>query len=170
MDILFDSESGGVKKYRWQNIDEVKTSGIELTAGFNLSSFISATANYTYMNTDLTKISADKLSGSYKPEDYEGNELPGQPENNVSVSMVYHNPEICTFKLTGHYEGSRFDDLENTDKLDSYIGWNANVSRKLSDDFSASVSVEDILNEKWSESWNSYTQGRRVDVKLAVNF
>ena len=170
MDILFEKEQSGVKYYKWQNIDEVKISGIEFTIGFNLSSFISASANYTYMNTILRKISADKLSGPYKPEDYEGNELPGQPKNNISLSLIYNNPKICTFKLTGHYESERYDNLENTDKLDSYIGWNASVLRKLSDDFSVSVSVEDIFNEKWAESWNTYTPGRRVDVKLVVNF
>ncbi len=169
MDIVFWKEEDGTKKFKWHNIDKVKTNGVELGLRYKLSNF-SLLANYTYLKTEVEKIDADILSGSYISEDYEGNWLTGQPEHNVSICLVYEHPKIATFKLTGHYEGERYDDLENTKKLNGYTNFSVNISRKIKKHISAAVSVRDIFDKQWKESWNLKTPGREITGKVEMTF
>jgi outer membrane receptor for ferrienterochelin and colicin len=78
---IYNKTQAGVKHYRWQNIDEAETSGIELEAEYRPVASLRLYANYNYLHTEIREYKD-------KPE-YEGNRLDGQPRYRFNSGLTF---------------------------------------------------------------------------------
>jgi len=154
METPYWKTTSGKKQYKWSNIDEVVTAGVELEGEYKLTPEISLFANYTYLETKINKFNdpPGASQGSlYTSSAYKGNELPDQARHKVNWGLTYSNPKILTVSLKCRYVGSRFDDLENTKKLESYLTADLLLSRKITDFMELSLEINDLFDESWQE-------------------
>ena len=156
------------KNNKWSNIDEAKTAGVELEGECKLTSDLSLFANYTYLDTEIKKY---KNPPFYPSSKYEGNELTDQAQNKVNFGVTYNNPELLTASLKCRYVGSRWDDLENTNKLDSYLTADLLLYREMTDFLELSFEINDLLDESWQEDkdWLA-SSGRTFMTRVKLTF
>lgn len=64
----------------------------------------------------------------------------------------------------------RYDDMENTQKLDDYITWDVKISKNIMKVMEASLEVNDIFNKTWQESYQWETPGRMVFGRVKMMF
>jgi len=152
----------GVKYYRWENIDEAETSGIELEAEYRPFKSLRLYANYAYLHTEIKE---------YKdgPE-LEGNRLIDQPRHRFNAGFTYTNPDLFTINLRQRYVSDRYDDMENTQKLDSYTTFDVKISRDITKFINASLEIEDLFNKTWQESYQWETPGRMIFGRVKIMF
>jgi len=166
--------ASGKKQYKWSNIDEVATAGVELEGEYKLTPEITLFANYAYLETKIDKFSnppGASQGPQYTSSAYKSNELPDQARHKVNWGITYNNPNILTFSLKCRYVGSRWDDLENTKKLEPYLTADLLLSRKITDFMELSLEINDLFNESWQEDkdWLA-SPGRTFMGKLKLYF
>ncbi|RKY41574.1 MAG: hypothetical protein DRP85_05890 [Candidatus Makaraimicrobium thalassicum] len=153
METSFRTAVGG-KTYRWSNIDKVATSGLELEGEYKVFGDISLFANYTYLYTGIKKFNdppGAALGYPYTAGDYKGNELPDQAQNTINFGVTFDNPDILTCSLKCRYVGERFDDLENTTRLEEYFTADLLIARKLTEFMEIALEINDLFDEAWQE-------------------
>ena len=141
-------------QYKWSNIDEAVTAGIELEGEYRLTPDLFLFANYAYLETEINKFNnppGASQGQQYTSSAYEGNELPDQTRHKVNWGLTYSNPKILTVSLRCRYVGSRWDDLENTKKLEPYLTADLLLSRKITDFMELSLEINDLFDESWQE-------------------
>jgi iron complex outermembrane receptor protein len=159
---IYNKTQQGVKYYRWQNIDEVETSGIELEAEYRPFMSLRLYANYGYLHTEIK---------DYKDvPQLEGNRLIDQPRHRFNAGFTYTNPDLFTINLRQRYVSDRYDDMENTQKLDDYITWDVKISKNIMKVVEASLEVNDIFNKTWQESYQWETPGRMIFGRVKMMF
>lgn len=159
---IYNKTQKGVKYYRWQNIDEAETSGIELEAEYRPVASLKLYANYNYLHTEIRKYKD-------RPE-YEGNRLDGQPRYRFNSGFTYTNPDMFTINVRQRYVGDRYDDMENDQKLDDYTTFDVKISRDITKFVVASLEVENIFDETWQESYQWDTPGRMIFGRVKIMF
>jgi len=159
---IYNKTQKGVKYYKWQNIDEVETSGIELEAEYMPFTSLRLYANYGYLHTEIKK---------YKDgPQLEGNRLVDQPRHRFNSGFTYTNPDLFTINLRQRYVSDRYDDMESAQKLDDYVTFDVKISRAITKFIEASLEVEDIFNKTWQESYQWETPGRMIFGRLKIMF
>ncbi len=159
---IYNKTQKGVKYYRWENIDKVETSGIELEAEYRPVASLKLYANYNYLHTEIREYQDG-------PE-LEGNRLIGQPRYRFNSGFTYTNPDMFTINLRQRYVGDRYDDMENDQKLDDYATFDVKISRDITKFVVASLEVENIFDEAWQESYQWDTPGRMIFGRLKILF
>jgi outer membrane receptor for ferrienterochelin and colicin len=160
IDTVFDKEDKGVRYYKWQNIDEVETSGIELEAEYMPFTSLRLYANYSYLHTEIEKYN----------DDLEGKRLVDQPRHRFNSGFTYANPDLFTINLRQRYVGHRYDDIESTQKLDDYVTFDVKISRAITKFIEGSLEIEDIFNKTWQESYQWEMPGRMIFGRLKIMF
>ncbi|MCD6152634.1 MAG: TonB-dependent receptor [Syntrophobacterales bacterium] len=159
---IYNKTQAGVKYYRWENVDKVETSGIELEAEYRPVASLKLYANYGYLDTKIRE---------YKDgPQLEGNRLIDQPRHRFNAGFTYTNPDLFTINLRQRYVSDRYDDMENTQKLDEYATFDVKISRDITKFIKASLEVEDIFNKTWQESYQWETPGRMIFGRVKVMF
>jgi len=64
----------------------------------------------------------------------------------------------------------RYDDIENTQKLDEYATVDIKISRNITKFIKASLEIQDLFDESWKESYQWETPGRMVFGGLRIMF
>ena len=159
---IYNKTQAGVKYYRWENIDEAETSGIELEAEYRPVASLKLYANYNYLHTEIREYKD-------KPE-YEGNRLDGQPRYRFNSGFTYTNPDMFAINVRQRYVGDRYDDMENDQKLDAYTTFDVKISRDITKFIVASLEVENIFDEVWQESYQWETPGRMIFGRVKIMF
>ena len=165
METPYWKTASGRKQYKWSNIDEVETAGIELEGEYKVTDNLSLFANYTYLETEINKFNnpPGASQGSlYTSSAYKGNELPDQARHKVNWGLTYSNPKILTVSLKCRYVGSRWDDLENTKKLEPYLTADLLLSRKITDFMELSLEINDLFDESWQEDYGWFASSGRT--------
>ena len=137
-----------------QNVDDVAIKGWELALNANLPGNLSINSTYT-----VTK-SEDKATG---------NELARRPENKGSLSIGW-TPEKSNINLTLNKVGKRWDDLGNTDKLDSYTKVDLAASYDITRFITIFGRAENLTDEDYEEVKGYGTAGRSYYVGLKASF
>lgn len=154
MEASYWKTAGGNKQYKWSNIDKTETAGIELEGEYKLFPDLFLFANYAYLYTEVeeyTNPPGASLGTPYTSDDYKGNQLTNQAQNKVNVGLTYDNPKILTTSLKCRYVGTRYDNLENTTKLKSYVTADFLLSRKIGDSLQVSFEINDLFDKSWQE-------------------
>ena len=65
METPYWKTASGRKQYKWSNIDEVVTAGVELEGEYKVTDNLSLFANYTYLETEINKFNNPRLRVHY---------------------------------------------------------------------------------------------------------
>ncbi|MDI6890145.1 MAG: TonB-dependent receptor [Thermodesulfovibrionales bacterium] len=149
------------KEYKYQNIDEVESRGLELEAEYRPLKSLTLYANYNYIHA--------KIEESKKPE-LKGKRVAREPYNRVNFGFIYDSPKIVTFSVRVRYVGERYDDLENKYPLDGYTTCDIKLTRKIGKFVEASIEIDDLFDEAWQESKLYNAPGRIITGRLKVSF
>ena len=118
----------------FENVDEAMTQGVEVNLNAHLSSNISARAGYTLLDTE------NKLTGK---------ELARRPDHKFFAAMDFKIPtadiRMCIESL---YTGERWDNAENTVRLDDFWIWSVSAAKEFSEHTEVFVKVNNIFDEK----------------------
>lgn len=148
-----------------QNVDEVKTSGVELA--FNLTDVLinglDIDGSMTYTDSIIEKNS--------KNPGLEGTDQPRIPHKRATLVATYHANNKLSFSLAGRYSGHQHAALFNTTTgkyndvnpdvygaVSQYKVMDAKVLYKLDKQWSASLGVNNIGSYKYYVNPNPYPQ------------
>lgn len=146
-----------------QNIGLVGTRGWEVGVKYSMAKDLpgikSLDIQAQYTNT-LTRNLAQQI----------GNRAPRMPVDQWSVVLSYQPIEPLRINLEGRYAGSRFEDINNLQKLRAFDVWNLSASYDVTKRVQTYVRAENLFNEKYEEILNFGTPVRSVFVGLKVNY
>jgi vitamin B12 transporter len=140
--------------YTVSNVADAEMKGWEFGVDIKPGNNLYMTASWTITETE------DKATG---------NELKRRPENKGSLSMGW-TPEKASINITFNKVGKRWDDADNTDKLDSY----KKVDLAASYDITKSITIfgraENLTDEDYEEAKGYGTAGDSYYAGLKANF
>jgi vitamin B12 transporter len=129
----------------YQNVNKVKTKGVEFVFTLNPMTNLFFNLNYTYTDT--------------KNEET-GDELLRRPRNKFSANINYKFLDRGDVNLNVIYVGEREDYIGFVvDELDSYTLVNLAASFKLTENFRLFGRVDNLLDEDYEEVWGYGTAG-----------
>ena len=99
-----------------------------------------------------------------------GTRLRRWPIDQASLSLYYQPVDSLTMVLDVRFVGSQFNDMENTQRVDSFEVVNVAVNYDLSDQFQAYVRVDNLFDEEYEEILFFGTPGRSVFGGIRANF
>ncbi len=146
-DTIFSQTDVYKNETYYQNIDEVRTRGIELQAekkGLFLDT-LDAMFNIAYMK-------AKTLKNENFP-DSEGKIFPRAPEWTAKAVVSYYPTEKLNLTLAGRYSSKPWNTLDNVDDRggyganDDYLFLDAKISYKLLEQVTMSLSVDNLTDE-----------------------
>lgn len=126
-----------------QNVNEATIRGVETGLSYRLTDALRLKADYTYLDTE------NKLTGE---------RLQRRPQDKAGVGAAYSG-ESLSLSADALYVGERFDAAVQRD-LDSYYTVNLGGGFKLTENFSLTARVENLLDDKHEEAGGYGTPGR----------
>ena len=129
---------------------------VEWYALANLTLF----ANYTF---NISEVKNDENNAKL-----EGNYLPNDPRHNVHFGFRYNNPKIVNVSVIANYYADIYFDNENTLNESGYFTFDASVSRRFCDRFTAYVNAENLFDEEYA-MFRSLTSGDTIAPGLIVS-
>jgi vitamin B12 transporter len=147
-----------------QNIGEVSSKGWEASVRYTVVHDRPGVKNL-YLQGQYTHTMTRNLS---QPG---GNRQPRFPVDQWSLVVGYQPIEPLLVSLEGRYVGSRFEDVNNLQRLGSFDVWNLVANYGITKYVQAYVRAENLFNEKYEEILNFGTAVRSVfvGVKLLYN-
>ncbi len=153
---------------QFQNLGETIVHGFELDLRSHLGNYWEPFFNYTYTDSEITENPSDTS--------LEGNETANTPRHKSNIGLIYDNPGWITAQAAGRYVGKRYyqdSNADNTEVKDHFI-----VDVKLSKSFNlgsgpewtASLSVDNIFDEKGYGFWYQELDGRNFWLELGAKF
>jgi iron complex outermembrane receptor protein len=131
----------------FQNVDEVRTRGIELA--YNIRRlFFDGLGLFTNLAwTDSEILRNDNVPASV------GKTFPRVPEWRVKSVLDYSPSENWSFTFAGHYAGTQYGELDNSDTnggyggVDDFLVFDAKATFRFLSGFEASLGVDNITDE-----------------------
>jgi outer membrane cobalamin receptor len=118
----------------YENVDEAVTQGVEVNLDARLNDHISARAGYTLLDTE------NKLTG---------NELVHRPDHKFFAGVDFRIPVAdLRMHIESAYTGERWDDEDNTIRLDDFWIWSASIAKEIGEYTEVFVKVDNIFDEK----------------------
>ena len=166
-DSKYDMFYGSCPVYSYKNIDEVYTQGLELTAGYQFSSWGSSRLGYTWLE------SKDKVTDE---------ELFYNPKNKLNLELETRIDRFgLSINLRGEYIGKRWGYKEAAgcpgmaaepvpERLDSYSLAHMKVKKEISKHAHLFLSVNNVLDEKYYEWGYREMPGREFLGGLKLKF
>ena len=142
--------------WKYNNLDEVKSQGVEFFAQAQLLPWFGVDASWTY--TDAQDESTDK-DLTYSPKD----------KGTLGVRFSPWDNRL-NIRVWGLYVGDRYSDAANTTKVDSYITVNASATYKLLNWLSVYGNVINLFDEDYVEIQDYNTLGLSGFIGLRADF
>jgi iron complex outermembrane recepter protein len=146
-DAIYSQTNSYTAVRNFQNVDEVRTRGIELAMNMRRV-FIDGLGLFTNVAWTDAKI----LRNDNVPESV-GKDFPRAPEWRVKCVLDYAPTDKWAFTLAGHYSGRQYDQLDNSDTeggyggVDDFVVVDAKFSYRFTDNWQASVGVDNLTDE-----------------------
>ncbi len=144
---IFKQTNAYTNLSNYQNVDEVRTRGIEIA--YNIRRlFIDGLGLFT----NVAWTDSEILSNANVPDSV-GKKFPRVPEWRIKSVLDYSPSENWSFTFAGHYSGTQYGTLENTDTaggyggVDNYLVFDAKASFRFLSGFEASIGVDNITDE-----------------------
>lgn len=99
-----------------------------------------------------------------------GNRAPRLPVDQWSLILGYQPIEPLRVTLEGRYVGSRFDDVNNLQKLKAFDVWNLTANYEVVKGVQTYVRAENLFNEQYEEILNYGTPVRSVFAGVRVTY
>lgn len=128
---------GGVYRQR-QNVSSVISSGVELQARWEPTSWLELNAGYLYTDTEV-KAQSTAL---------DGRELAQAPPHVLTGGVTWRPAERWQALIQARYGSEQFEDDLNTLVLNSYLVWDASVSCQINPQLRVSVVMENVFDEE----------------------
>ncbi|MDP3597907.1 MAG: TonB-dependent receptor, partial [Nitrospirota bacterium] len=155
--------SFGFANYCAQNIGLVSTKGWEASVKYavvrDMPLIKSLDVQAQYTNT-LTRNLVQEP----------GNRAPRMPVDQWSMIISYQPIDPVRVNLEGRYVGSRFNDVNNQQKMRAFDVWNLSATYNVTNRVQTYVRADNIFNEKYEEIQFYGTPVRSVFVGLRVNY
>ncbi len=141
--IVFDS-SGPVST--WSNIDRSRARGVETSGTVKLARFIEVSANYTRLDTKITRTNA------FSPYQGVGQQLPRRPQNS-GAAWISVNPRRWTLLVGGRVVGERQDSdyLFGITRNPGYGNLFLSGSYRVTKHLTPYLRMDNLLNEHYEE-------------------
>ncbi|MCB2226865.1 MAG: TonB-dependent receptor [Desulfarculaceae bacterium] len=142
--------------WKYENLDEVKSQGLEFFASAMICSWLEVNGSWTY--TDAQDESTDKEL-AYNPRD----------KGTLGVRLPLMNDRL-NIRVWALYVGDRYTDAANTSQVDSYITVNATATYKLTKWLSVYGNVINLFDEDYVEIQGYNTLGLSGFLGLRAEF
>lgn len=151
-DFVFDQGSGSALFYTPEQINQTTTYGLEVEGNITPVQNFDLRFVATLQNPKATIFTFYDAKGNSDTSDdeiidYSGNELPHNPKIVLEVSPSYTFGRHEVF-ATWRYLGERQANVANAFQLPAFSQFNAGISSRLSEHFSAMLIVNNLLNSE----------------------
>ncbi|MCT7542192.1 TonB-dependent receptor plug domain-containing protein [Aliarcobacter cryaerophilus] len=142
--------------YQYQNIDRANIKGFETDFKYNFNENHTFNANYTYIKTK---------------DESTGDELEFRPKNTINLGLSSEFGWGISSYLSANYIGTQYyTDANNiSQKASGYALFNAQVSKKLNKDLTATIGVNNIGDKNFDDSGYPYYIERRL-AYVGINY
>lgn len=141
------------KKYK--NIGQAETEGIETEVSFKSIKDLTASINYTYLNTK------DKDTGK---------KLTRRPQNRAGLNLNWAFLRKWNLNLGATYVGHSWDNSANTQKVKPYTKVDLSTSYDLTKNFQIFGRIENLFDRKYAEVRGYATPGRSFYAGSKIKF
>ena len=83
------------------------------------------------------------------------------------MSLAYSNPNFVDSKLSIRYVGNRYSNDANTAEYDSYTIYDLKLSKQISKNFEASLSIDDLFDKSYTEYYVSPGRTTMATIKMS---
>ncbi|MCK5708242.1 MAG: TonB-dependent receptor [Candidatus Aureabacteria bacterium] len=146
---------GDWNSYKYANIDESETKGIELELAIKPVKKLTISANYTSLDTENKSTSM---------------ELARRPENKINFSVNYWFSDKCNTDLGIIYVGDSWSDNANTQRMDSYTTVDIAALYKLTENFKVFGRIENLFDEEHHDVHGFTSLGKSFYVGIKASF
>jgi vitamin B12 transporter len=143
----------------YANTAKTKADGVEVEAGFKVSSALTLSANYT--NMDAVNRSA---GANY------GKDLARRAGETASADAEVTLPNGLTGGVTMQYVGHSFDNASNTRRLKSYVLTDVRIAYPVNDTFELYGRIENLFDQQYETLYRYGTLGRGAFAGVRAKF
>ncbi len=151
--------------YRRENIDRVISYGAEFDLRYLLQKGLMAFVNYTYSKGYIDKF-------EQRP-DIEGQTLTRNPKHMLKGGLTWLNPYI-NISLTANYKSSQLvytnEIRQTTARLKAYTIADLKIWKEFKKGLQTSFSVQNIFDERYTESREEKSPGRIFMIEVSYRF
>lgn len=139
----------------WENVEDATTQGIEVNLGARLTDDLSAKLGYTLLDTE---------------DNDTGKELAHRPDHKLFAGVDFRIPATdIRMHVESSYTGERWDDDDNTERLDDFWVWSATIAKEFGEHAEVFVKIDNIFGEEDIEDeydidGTEFLAGVRVDL------
>ena len=119
------------------NTDEARQYGIELEAGYIITSWLSNKLNYTYLETEN------------KSKGFDGKSLAFSPNHSVNYTLTIKPFQKLSVSGVVSYKDKYYENADNTLKNDGFAAFDLNIAYKLNSDCSLWIKGFNLANAKY---------------------
>ena len=123
-----------------ENLGQIRSQGIELSADIHPNHAISATVGYQYANAVVTKFSAQPT--------LVGNWIPEVPRQSFTAQVHATNKRLGELTVAARASGSAFDDAANQFQLNSFFSLDISGHRSLGRHLDASFLIQNVTDQR----------------------
>lgn len=150
--------------YQRQNISKVGITGAEISVSYTILPNVLFSANYSYNQPEILKYSASGGTNA----DLKGKTLNEVPEHQAFASVSWKN-KILNAYMTYNYIGEQWFDDANTMLLDRYQLLDIKVYRNFLKQFTASLTVQNLLDKEFIDRKGYLNPGRFILFEIKWN-
>ncbi|MBD3380294.1 MAG: TonB-dependent receptor [Candidatus Omnitrophica bacterium] len=147
--------------YKRENVGKVRSYGLELGGKADICENFSLLAGYTYQDSIIREF-------NQRPN-LEGKTITYVPRNQAYAGMEIKTPYVNGMFFY-RYKDKQFTDEENNNKIDPYYTVDLKLWKKVDARMTISLTIENLLNEKYMESADDMNPGRIIMGEVSVEF
>lgn len=145
--------SMAINGYKYINIAKANIKGFETEIEYNLNENHVLNVNYTHIKTE---------------DESTGNELSFKPKNTVNVGLSSKFAYAISSYIGANYIGTQYD--SNDEKVSGYTIFNAQFSKKIYENLTARIGVDNITDKEFDKGEPYYLKRRFAYVGLNYKF
>lgn len=148
--------------YKYQNVSRAEIYGGELDLRYQLPYGFSLNGSYAYTRSEVLSYPQNTA--------VEGKKLTNNPANLGYASLTWENPAVVNASFAWRYKDGQYTNDTNTATINAYSTIGAKVWRSFPYNITASLAVDNILDERYLESETDQAPGRTITAALNVKF
>ncbi|WP_026802810.1 TonB-dependent receptor plug domain-containing protein [Aliarcobacter lanthieri] len=145
-------------QHQWRNVDKADIKGLEAEVEYYITDNHMLNANYTLLKTE-------NKSGTNQ-----GKDIQYRPKNTINVGLSSDFDYGISSYLSANYIGTQYKNADNSEKIKAYTIANAQISKKLTNDLSVRVGVDNIFDKHFDETIDNADYLKRRFAYVGLNY
>jgi outer membrane receptor for ferrienterochelin and colicins len=145
--------SMAISGYKYINVAKANIKGFETEIEYNLNENHVLNVNYTHIKTE---------------DESTGNELYFKPKNTANVGLSSKFAYAISSYISANYIGTQYDSSD--EKVSGYTTFNAQFSKKIYENLTARIGVDNITDKEFDEGEPYYLKRRFAYIGLNYKF